>query len=208
LAKVRGWTFRRWHPSRRFHHDGAMANFVLQGTFLRPSDLLWVTKPLSRTLDHPSPPLPRDPSWTFGCLPPCRPFHAYAPKPTFVFLRYVPVPYALFWLTKRIPSNPVHPTPPFPSVPGWTFRRWQPPRQIDLDSVTVILFFELYSCVRVPSFYSQSLQPRPSPTHPTFSSGSGRTFECWQPPRRFHRCAAKEISFAKVCTWVRARSFR
>ncbi|KAJ7315145.1 hypothetical protein DFH08DRAFT_1086951 [Mycena albidolilacea] len=122
-----------------------------------------------RTLDHPSPPLPRDPSWIFGCWPPCRPFHAYAPKPKFVFLRHVPVPYALFWLTKRIPSNPVHSTPPFPTVPGWTFRRWPPPCQIDLDRVTAILFFELYSCVRAPSFYSRNLQPRPSPTHPIFS---------------------------------------
>ncbi|KAJ7679992.1 hypothetical protein B0H14DRAFT_2655529 [Mycena olivaceomarginata] len=86
------------------------------------------------TLDHPSPPLPRDPSWTFGCWPPCRPFHAYAPKPKFVFL-----------------CNPVHPTPPFPSVPGWTFRRWPPPCQIDQERVTAILFL------------SQDLHP-PHPT--------------------------------------------
>ncbi|KAJ7872276.1 hypothetical protein B0H14DRAFT_3438950 [Mycena olivaceomarginata] len=109
-----------------------------------------------RTLDHPSPPLPRDPSWTFGCWPPCRPFNAYAPKPKFVFS-----------------SNPVHPTPPFPTIPGWTFRRWPPPCQIDLDRVTAIL-------ARPPFTHGTSSQDLHPPT-PHFPSVSGRTFERWQP---------------------------
>jgi hypothetical protein len=149
-----GWRARARAKGRERAGAGARMERALFPFRSCSSDLLWMTRPLSRTLDHPSPPLPRDPSWTFGCWPPCRPFHAYAPKPKFVFLRYVPVLYARFWLTKHIPSNPVHPTPPFPSVPGWTFRRWPPPCQIDQERVTAILFFfEVYSCVRAPSFY-------------------------------------------------------
>ncbi|KAJ7805879.1 hypothetical protein B0H14DRAFT_3484651 [Mycena olivaceomarginata] len=118
----------------------------------------------SRTLDHPSPPLPRDPSWTFGCWPPCRPFHAYAPKPKFVFL-----------------SNPVQPTPPFPTVPGWTFRRWPSPCQIDLDRVTAILFLSyILVSARPPFTHGTSSQDLHPPT-PHFPSVSGRTFERWQP---------------------------
>ncbi|KAJ7775237.1 hypothetical protein B0H14DRAFT_3508436 [Mycena olivaceomarginata] len=99
---------------------------------------------------------------------------------------YVPVPYALFSLTKCIPGNLVHPTPPFPSVPGWTFRRWPPPRQIDLDRVTAILFFETFTHQILPAVPDGRLSAGSRPANFTVAQRrrfpSLRNFAHFNPP--------------------------
>ncbi|KAJ7824094.1 hypothetical protein B0H14DRAFT_3729102 [Mycena olivaceomarginata] len=111
-----------------------------------------------RTLDHPSPPLPRDPSWTFGCWPPCRPFHAYAPKPKFVFFKPRPSPThptfsQRFRPDVRAPAADfavaqrgrflslrtfAHLNPPFAQGFGSTSARWTPPHQIHPAKAEII----------------------------------------------------------------------
>jgi hypothetical protein len=140
-----------------------------------------VTRPLSRTLDHPSPPFPRDPSWTFGCWPPCRPFHAYAPKLKFVFQGTFLCRTPSFGRRNVYPVTlytPPHISPAFRDDRSDAGRR--PAKLTCTESRRFCFFRYILVSARPPFPHETSSQDFHAPT-PHFPSVSGRTFERWQP---------------------------